>query len=246
MTGAAPASYRTARFASQARQINVRATDERRKITGNVTITTHALLAQNAVHIELEGTVAHWAAHLLALDHRVVDVQSEPMTIYYDDGGGEKRYHPDLLVTYRAGTTGGHPNTVLYEFKFRKFLRENLEKLRPRIHAAHALCLNRGWAFRVVTETRILRFYPAYSFLVPYIYCDIEPNLKLELIDVVTANPGAHVWDLMERYPDRKLEALAAIWTLLAHGTVGADLSKPLTNRTPIYPANLGPSERVL
>ena len=107
MTGAAPGSYRTARFASRARQINVRATDEQRKITGNVTITTHALLPQNALHIELEGTVAHWAAHLLALDHRVVDVQSEPMTIYYNDGDGEKRYHPDLLVTYRAGQREG-------------------------------------------------------------------------------------------------------------------------------------------
>ena len=93
---------------------------------------------------------------------------------------------------------------------------------------------------------RILRFYSAYSFLVPYIHHDIEPNLKLGLIDAVNANPGAQVWDLMERYPGRKLEALAAVWTLLAYGTVGADLSKLLTNRTPIYPANLGPSERVL
>ena len=246
MEGEAPRSFRTQRFVSRARSIRVSATDEQRKITGNTTITTYAPLLENAPATKLEGTVASYAAHLLDLDPRVEDLRSEPLTIYYDDGLNKGKYHPDLLVTYKPGTTGRHPNVVLYEFKMRQFLRADLEKWLPRFYAAHALCLARGWAFRVVTEVRILRFYAAYSFLSCYTHYDIEPGLKLSLLDLATDLSGVQVWDMIAQFPGRKLEALAAVWTLLAHGLVSADLSKPLTNKTLIYPAYSGPRERVL
>ena len=245
-TGTAPKSYRTARFASRKRPIEVYATDESRKITGNITITTDATILEDGSVTVLEGTVPHWGAHLLALDSRIENLKSEPMTLHYSDGVTSGRYHPDLLVTFKPGTTGTYPSTVLYEFKMHQFLRVNLSKWRLRMYAAHTYCLTKGWAFRVITERRILRYFAACSFLVPYLSYEIDPELKLDLIKAIEANPGASVWDLLESFSGRKMQALAAVWTLLARGMVETDLAKPLSNRTQIYPASSLPCERVL
>jgi len=178
--------------------------------------------------------------HLL-FNKNVLKHEEQPLTIdFTDTSGKQRRYTPDLLVSYRkdvALTKDWRP--LLAEVKYRSDLFQHWAELKPKFRAARAYARERSWDFVVVTEQELRTSYLTnITFLLEFRKHPVNEVLTRPLLETVAgmspATP-ASLLTFLSNDATQKATLLPALWQLVANGRIGVDLEKRLTMRTPIW-----------
>ncbi|WP_190294970.1 TnsA endonuclease N-terminal domain-containing protein [Marinobacter sp. R17] len=187
---------------------------------------------------EYESTLERDFMEILRFDRKVESYLPQPVTIEFLDTAGRRRqYTPDGLIRFLPEE---NLLPVLVEIKHRADFRKDWRSLLPKFRAAKAYCLRQAWEFEVLSENEIRTPYlENIRFLWPYRSRQIEPGLKQRILEVL--------WDLDECDPElltcalcktssNRAAMIAPIWHLVSEGTIGCDLNKPISMKTPIWP----------
>lgn len=156
-------------------------------------------------------------------------IESQPVTIGFEDKGCQRRYTPDFLVRDAAAPE-------LIEIKYERDLKDRWDQYAPAFEAAEHWARHHHMKFRVVTESVIrIGLLDNAKRLLPI--RALPMNSKTAML----ALTHAHRMDrptfgrLVEALPDRNL-ALATVWRLIARGELHTDLSIPITFDSELCP----------
>lgn len=186
-----------------------------------------------------ESTLERDLLILLDFDPVVSRYEEQPVTLQYrHPDGGMRKYTPDLLVEF-CDCGCDTPRPWLIEVKYESELREKWEEFRPRFRAAVRYARERGWLFRIFTEKRIRTIYLDNAVF-------LRRYLRPLSADGDAEQLLAMLHQLRESSPDALLAALRcdrwnravlmpALWHLIAHRRIEADLTRPLTMASRIW-----------
>ncbi|HFF5130218.1 Tn7 transposase TnsA N-terminal domain-containing protein, partial [Acinetobacter baumannii] len=92
-------------------------------------------------------------------NNNVIDVIGQPVVIpYITELGNQSTYTPDFLVQFSSSNCDDFedfPVPMLIEIKPKKKLVEDWDKLKPKFRAAHRFAADKGWKFKIISETRL-------------------------------------------------------------------------------------------
>ncbi|WP_081353075.1 TnsA endonuclease N-terminal domain-containing protein, partial [Acinetobacter nosocomialis] len=77
---------------------------------------------------------------------------------YITELGNQSTYTPDFLVQFSSSNCDAFedfPVPMLIEIKPKKKLVEDWDKLKPKFRAAHRFAADKGWKFKIISETRL-------------------------------------------------------------------------------------------
>jgi TnsA endonuclease N terminal/TnsA endonuclease C terminal len=194
----------------------------------------------NANQVAFESTLERDFMLLVEFDQDVLSYEEQPVRIDYLSADGQARhYTPDILVTYRqTSTTPKHP--LLVEIKYRRDLFACWRELKPKFRAARRYAKERGWTFKIVTEVEIRTPYlKNVKFLRQFQRRPVNPadaNLLLQKAsDLRSTDPESLLSAICPEVHNRA-QFLPTLWQLIARRAIGADLNRPLTMQSPIWP----------
>lgn len=171
----------------------------------------------------------------LDFDTAVQLVLEQPFTIRYPSELGAKRYTPDVLAEYLIGNEA---SVIVYEVKHRDELRAEWSKYRQRFAKAMSYCRERGWRFKIVTETHIRTPYlQNVKFLRRYRAMAEQGIFKEQLLySMRSLGPTTPQALLAYSYlqEEKRMAALTELWRLVATRCIIADLQQPLTMKSPL------------
>lgn len=185
---------------------------------------------------QFESTLERDFLALLEFAPEVAAFEVQPVEVHWNDGDQDRRYTPDVLISYKRA---GRP-PELCEVKYRSELREQWPALRPKFKAALRYARSRGWRFRIVTEVEIRTTLLAnVQFLQRFVRQGPPPADDMDLIDrsmVRLQEAEAHRL-LQDACSDEWMRArlLPALWFLVGTHQIGADLQAPLTMNTCLW-----------
>lgn len=173
----------------------------------------------------------------LDFDPAVIMVREQPFSIFYEVGGRELRYTPDVLAQY--GLPRGKPSTVVYEIKPIAELRADFAKYRLRFKKAIAFCREKGWRFKIVTENHIRTpFLKNAKFLRKYRNMPVQELYRDQLVYSMRAlgptTPQA-LLALAYTYDEKRMAALTELWRMIANREVNARFDTPVTMHSRIW-----------
>jgi len=196
----------------------------------------------NAKQAAFESTLERDFMLLVEFDPDVLSYEEQPVRIDYLLSDGQSRhYTPDILVTYRQTSTSTTLKPpLLAEIKYRRDLFECWRELKPKFRAARRYAKEQGWIFKIVTEVEIRTPYlKNVKFLRQFQRRSINPadaNLLLQKVsDLQSTDPESLLSAICPEVRDRAY-LLPALWQLIARRSIGADLDRPLTMQSPIWP----------
>lgn len=196
-------------------------------------------LSRRSDIIGFQWTPAGATAHESALERDFVTltsflnpaatIQSQPITISFEDRGCRRRYTPDYLVIDAT-------DEELVEVKYASHLKANWRRLAPAFGAASAWTETRGGRFRIATESDIRGgLLENAKRLLPLRSMPVDVKTAMRALTHAHAVKGATFGQLVELLPERKL-ALATVWRLIARGELRPDLLVPITLNSVLYP----------
>jgi TnsA endonuclease-like protein len=170
---------------------------------------------------------------LLDFDPTVTHFEEQPVTIAYPDPVGVRHtYTPDVLVHYRPESQRPH-RTVLYEIKYRDDLRAHWHDYRSKFKAARRYARTQGWDFRLITEREIRTSYLKNAkFLRPYRDRDPDRGDRHRILACLAVQGETSPETLLASVSSDRWEharLLPVLWSLVALGEIGADLTVALT-----------------
>jgi hypothetical protein len=176
---------------------------------------------------------------LLDFDPTVTHFEEQPITIAYQDPLGARRtYTPDVLVHYRPEAQRD-PRSVLYEIKYRDDLRTHWQDYRSKFKAARRYARTQDWIFRLITEREIRTPYLKNAkFLRQYHDRGPDRGDRHRLLACLAVQGETTPETLLVSWsPDRWEHArlLPVLWSLIASGEIGADLTVPITMHSRIW-----------
>lgn len=179
---------------------------------------------------------------LLRVDSSVEAFITQPIEIPYQLDGTRRDYVPDVLVKYKADSQGFVKRTTLFEVKPEEYADSPDYELAAKLAAANLFCPSMGWDFKVVSEPdiRTPRLVNA-NFLLRFIDRKCDPGQKRLLLDQLRdwngcATPRALLAGVY-RSIENQAGLIPDLWTMVAQGTVLADLDAPLTMNSEIWEA---------
>ena len=177
---------------------------------------------------------------LLSLDfHPYVErVEVQPFHIWYYVGSKQQRYTPDTFVHWRQQ---GRTWIEIHEVKYRDVLRKIWMDHRARFKAAYQQCRASGYHFKIVTDRRIkgqllenAKFFRKYRGFGWKPHQHYDEALKQALAAAGTSTPNALI-AAVTIDPEARLQALSALWRLIAVREVEANLLLQFDMRSPIW-----------
>ena len=178
---------------------------------------------------------------LLDFDPAVIHFEEQPVTIAYHDPIGVRRtYTPDVLVHYHPELIHPrHHRSVLYEVKYRDDLRAHWPDYHSKFKAARRYARTQGWVFRLITEREIRTPYlKNVTFLRQYQEREGDSGDRCRILDLLaTQRETSPEMILASSSTDRWEQArlLPVLWSLIASGEIGVDLTAPLTMHSSIW-----------
>ena len=174
--------------------------------------------------------------------------EEQPLRIDYLDAGTPRHYTPDALIHYH----GPRPSELV-EAKYRTDLRKHLPKWRPGYQAAQAYCRSHGWVFRVRTEFSIRTpLLDHASFIPAFLGRTHDPDDTRLVLSEVQRQGESTVEAVMDalaplKLPEtqiitldgpalRRATLLPVLWTLVAHGFVLLDVTRPPSLESALRP----------
>ena len=156
-------------------------------------------------------------------------IQSQPITIAFEDRGCRRRYTPDYLVR-------GVSCDELVEVKYESDLKGNWERLGPAFSAARDWAEASAARFRIATESDIRGgLLDNAKRLLPLRALPLDAKMALRALTHAHALESPSFENLLKLLPDRSL-ALATLWRLIARGDLRVDLSVPITLNSVLHP----------
>lgn len=190
-------------------------------------------------HVRTESTLETDFVLMCDFDPQVGKIESQPVTIAYTgEGGAQRHYTPDFLVEYLPD-----PDWVqrrrpeLVETKYAQELEQKALDYALKFEAARQYAGDRGWTFRVISETDLRTPYLKNAkFLLPYIrrpawHEAVAWDIRKALQPLGAADPRTLMAALSDD-PAVQLRYLPHIWQLVAYRYIGADLEAPLNMKT--------------
>ena len=153
------------------------------------------------------------------------DVVEQPFTMAFSDSAGRSRsYTPDFKVTFSK-------RSVVYEVKYRDELRKNWDRYREPFCYMRSWTRSQGMAFRLVTDLtiRTVRFENV-RLISPFVH-QLVPEEMSSRIKQALGDETITILDLLKRVCRDDTERPAfytALWSMLAHRMLTADLNMPL------------------
>lgn len=209
-----------------------------RKIKKNYRNVTGIFASTKAIdEAQFESTLERDFLRLLEFSPDVARFEVQPITLNWLDESGTKRsYTPDVQVALHD-SLGQKP--WLCEVKYRSDLKENWSELRPKFRQAIRHARLRGWRFRLMTELEIrVPLLEAAKFLLPFRRRLIPAERSAHVLALVSTLKETTPNGLLQRIaPDPFVQAewLPAIWHLVAHFQIGADLQAPLSMSSKLW-----------
>lgn len=202
----------------------------RRAITGRLAASKSVGFAHYESALERDFLIT------LEVDVTVQSFEVQPLRLDYVDSNGHKRhYTPDVLVKRQH-------ITELCEVKYASDIQALRAVHKERWLVAHRYAVERGWAFRLITEYHAR--HPRsrnWLFLSPFRTL-VFPAEKLSMAQgVLGASASITVRDWLARLPEPSADWLGVIWHLVATEQVLTDLRLPLTLDAVLYTAPLAP-----
>jgi hypothetical protein len=191
--------------------------------------------AKNGRSIAFESTLERDFYYLLEFDWNVATFEEQPVRVpYIDDEGVARSYTPDTLIHYRESPV----RVELHEIKYREDLMENWVEYAPKFRAACRYARERGWGFRVTTETRIQGPYlDNVKFLLPFRDRSIPPEQVEQFLSALRARRPLSIADWLAvhaRTETERLTFLPTIWHLLSSGKAFTDMERKITLNSPV------------
>ncbi len=194
---------------------------------------------KGAKMVPFESALERDLAATLEFSESVATYETQPVEIRYQGANGRAcRGYPDFLVTFQAKTA-----PMLCDVKYREEIFRRWVQLKPRLKAARAFALERGWIYRIKTEVEIRTPFLANArFLLPYTRCTPDPD-HAEILDraiqkLQTATPRT-LLEACCRDPWNQAQLIPTLWSLIGRRNIGADLNKIVTMASLIwYPAS--------
>lgn len=154
--------------------------------------------------------------------HAVITAQ--PITIAYNVGAVVRRYTPDYFVAWSNG------KREVIEVKYLSDLRANQEQFKERFAAMEDWARLRSAAFRVATE-RDIRGCALENAkrLLPLRTAPLDPEIAHSVMATVRGLVAPTFADVLTAAPADRPSVLAALWCLLARGSLYLDLTLPIT-----------------
>ncbi len=207
-----------------------------RVITGGVTsVKTKEGMAA------FEGSLERDLYVLLDFDPDVSRFVEQPITIQYrDDRGKMRSYTPDVLIHYeKTGDKAADKAPLLAEVKFRKELKEDWGKFKPRFRAAYREAKKRGWRFKTLTEREIRTpFLMNAKFLRRFRHKEYDQaradQIWIQMKQMREADPESLVAAITDDKWE-KARLISVLWQLVALGEIGVALTEPLNMRSRIW-----------
>lgn len=209
-----------------------------RKVPKNYrNVTGLAAAGKSVGAAQFESTLERDFLALLEFALEVERFEVQPLKIEWrGDGGAVRTYTPDVLVEFKQDL---NRSPWLCEVKYRADLKKNWHDLHPKFLHAIRYAKQRGWRFRLVTETEIRTPYLAnVRFLTPFKFREI-PEADVELVLTSLRSIGkttpASLAQSLSADAWRQAEMLPVIWHLMAHHRIGADLQRELAMDSAIW-----------
>lgn len=170
----------------------------------------------------------------LEADPSVVSYEIQPLRLDYRDALGHKRHYTLDVLVKRENCT------ELCEVKYVADIKALRHEHRERWLVAYHYALERGWAFRLITEyhARHPRMHN-WLFLSPYRICNLREPVRRELTGVVADHTSLTIREWLSLLPEPLTEWLEGIWHLIATGKVIVDMNTPLSLDSLVYVAPL-------
>jgi hypothetical protein len=179
------------------------------------------------------GTTEHESAlerdfvTLTSFLHPDVSIISQPVTLTFRDNAMTRRYTPDFLVRYLSG------HAELIEVKYRTDLRGNWSRLKPGFVAARHWAREQGAVFRITTERSIRGpVLDNAKRLLPLRRAPVDAGVIELVLNAARSTGTATFGGLLAVLPLSRQAGLAALWRLIARGTLRVDLAAPITSDT--------------
>ena len=178
---------------------------------------------------------------LLEFDPDVLEYEVQPTRIPRMDFKGKPRFFtPDVRIVYRPeAASSWRGKTLIVEVKCLQDLKDGKNNILNKMRAGISWCRKHGAIFKVFTETHIRTpLLQNARFLLPY-RRNIPENKEMRcLLDGLCLSGGSSANVLIETVSsdkEERLRFLSILWHLVSTGHVWADLSRPLTQETPLW-----------
>ncbi len=176
---------------------------------------------------DYESTLERDFLTLLEFSPDVSAFDVQPVTVTWRHNGKDRRYTPDVLVHYEAGS-----KPELYEVKYRQDLWKDWKALRPKLRAGVHFAKEQGWRFRLATEVEIRTPYlDNAKFLLTFARrkASLESCTQLlaGLRELRETSPAGLLLAICQDETNRALMT-PVLWHLLGTFRIGADLHRPL------------------
>ena len=157
---------------------------------------------------------------LLEFDQQVSVWHPQPAEVTGPAAGrsGNQKYYPDVLVE-RIETVNGEPTqrAELCEIKYREEIFRKWVTLKPKFKACRRYARQRGWRFRILTDTDWI--------LEHQVMESVRALGETTIHQYMASLPGSQ-WD--------KAAVLPVVYYLICRGEIVANLDQPLTPQSPI------------
>lgn len=196
-----------------------------RSIPRNARSVTGRLPVHGQGAVCVESTLERDFAQLVQFPREFVSLEEQPVRISVPAPG--RHYVPDFLVTW----SDRRPDLV--EVKYQAEIDGDNGRLTHRFSAAQRFAQERGWRFIVATERDIRT--PLLSnvkFLLPFRRREVDPGQCARLLGCVREYGTMSAASLLKTAfpkPEAQVQALPALWHLIASFRIAADLQAPLT-----------------
>lgn len=150
-------------------------------------------------------------------------IRSQPLTIRFDAEGQSRRYTPDFHVTWNDS------RTELVEIKYRADLRTQWHRLRPAFAAARRVAMQDGGRFRIVTESGIRgAILDNARRLLPLRGAPLDSAVADRAMTAARSLTEPTFGAIVNAASQDRVQALGAVWRLIARGMLVADLTRPI------------------
>lgn len=193
--------------------------------------------------LEFESGLEKNFLTLLIFDNAVHTIKTQPHTIKWNKGQQQTRYTPDVLIEYQDPTDKTQRlQTIVFEVKPCKKLRDEWGFFVPRFRIATHWCKERGYLFKLVTEKYIdTPYLNNVNFLLQYdqrrlptSFLKITSEMENKIFDILHKYPlpVSNVLNQLSEFRSEQQRVLPYLWMLVRHGKLNADLTTPLTMST--------------
>jgi len=150
-------------------------------------------------------------------------VRSQPITIRFEAEGQARRYTPDFHVAWSRGVS------ELVEIKYRADLRAQWRRLRQAFAAARRVAVQDGGRFRIVTESGIRGpLLDNARRLLPLRAAPLDGVVAERAMIAARSLAEPTFGAIVSAASQDRVQALGAVWRLIARGMLVADLTRPL------------------